>query len=193
MKKSWAGVLLFAVLLINASAETESLDELASDFWAWRTKYAPFTDDDVNRIERPRGVSDWSRSSIDSQRKHLAEFETRWKKLDANTWPIPQQVDYRLVGSALSRVRWELDINPRWRRDPNFYIEQTLTALVEALTVPAPYDESCSREILTRIENIPSILRQGAENLDDPPAPFSTVAVQNLEGIRERLRKMAGS
>ena len=76
---------------------------------------------------------------------------------------------------------------------PNFYIEQTLTALAEALTVPAPYDEARSREILTRIENIPSILQQGSENLDKPPAPFATVAAQNLDGIRERLRTMASA
>src|SRR5207249_3401 len=136
MKKSWAGVLLFALLLINASAETESLDKLVNDFWAWRAKYAPFTDDDVNRIERPGGVRDWSRSSIDSQRKDLAEFETRWKKLDANSWPIPQQVDYRLIGSALARVRWELDINPRWKRDPNFYVAQTLRSDVNRIERP---------------------------------------------------------
>src|SRR5213083_2495999 len=44
-----------------------------------------------------------------------------------------------------------------------------------------------------RIENIPSVLQQGSENLDKPPAPFATVAAQNLDGIRERLRKMASS
>jgi uncharacterized protein (DUF885 family) len=191
MKKSWAGVFLFALLLINASAETESLDKLANDFWAWRAKYAPFTGDDVNRIERPGGVRDWSRSSIDSQRKDLGEFEARWKKLDANTRPIPQQVDYRLIGSALARVRWELDINPRWKRDPNFYVAQTLTPVVEALTAPRPYDPTRSREILTRIENIPSILQQGVVNLDEPPAPFATVAIEWLENIRPRLRQMA--
>jgi hypothetical protein len=191
MKESWAGVFLFAVLLINASAETESLDKLANDFWAWRAKYAPFTGDDVNRIERPGGVRDWSRSSIDSQRKDLADFEAHWKKLDANTWPIPQQVDYRLIGSALARVRWELDINPRWKRDPNFYIAQTLTPIVEALTVPGPYDAAHSREIHTRIENIPSILQQGVVNMDKPPAPFATVAIKGLENIRPRLRQMA--
>ena len=89
------------------------------------------------------------------------------------------------------RVRWELDINPRWKRDPTFYVEQTLTALAEALTVPAPYDEARSREILTRIENMPSILEQAAKNLDNPPAPFASVTIQALDGIRERLRKMA--
>src|SRR6266516_7641197 len=180
---------------LSASGQTQvdSLDKLANDFWAWRAKYAPFTGDDVNRIERPGGTRDWSRASIDKQQKDLAEFEARWKKLDPAQWAVRQQVDYHLIGSALSRVRWELDINPRWKRDPNFYIAQTLTAVVEALTVPPPYDEARSREILTRLENIPSILQQGAENLEKPPAPFAAVAINNLDGIRERLRKMASS
>ena len=193
MKKSWTGVFLIALFLGNASATTESLDQLANDFWAWRAKYATFTGDDVNRIERPGGPRDWSRTSIDKQRKDLAQFEARWKKLDPAQLAVPQQVDYRLIGSALSRARWELDINPRWKRDPNFYIAQTLTAVVEALTVPGPYDAARSREILTRIENIPSILQQGGKNLDKPPAPFATVAVQALENIRPRLRQMANA
>ena len=191
MKKSWLAVFLTALLLANASAATESVDKLANDFWSWRAKYAPFTGDDVNRIERPGGTRDWSRASIDKQRKDLAEFEARWKKIDPAQSPIAKQVDYKLIGSALARVRWELDVNPRWRRDPNFYIAQALTALAEALTVPAPYDEAHSREILNRIENIPPILEEAAQNLDNPPAPFASVTIQALEGIRDRLRKMA--
>jgi uncharacterized protein (DUF885 family) len=193
MKKSLTAVFLLALLLDNSSAAPESLDKLANDFWTWRAKYAPFTGDDVNRMERPGGTRDWSRASMDKQRKDLAEFEARWKKINPSQWPLAQQVDYRLIGSALSRVRWELNINPRWKRDPNFYIAQTLTPVVEALTVPGPYDEARSREILTRIENIPSILQQGAENLDKPPAPFARVAIQALENVRPHLRQMAAA
>jgi uncharacterized protein (DUF885 family) len=186
--------LLTSVAVCTANiAVADSLEKLADDFWAWRAKYAPFTPDDVNRIEHPGGIRDWSRASINQRRKDLAEFEARWKKLNPAQWPIPKQVDYKLVGSALSRVNWELDINPRWKRDPNFYIEQTLTALAEALTVPAPYDEARSREILTRIENIPSIVQQASENLENPPAPFANAAVQNLNGIRRRLENMASA
>ncbi|MGE5214768.1 MAG: DUF885 family protein [Nitrospirota bacterium] len=186
-------ILLFGGVLLLPAAQTQpnSLEKLAGDFWAWRTKYAPFSPDDVNRMERPGGMRDWSHASIDQRKKNLEAFESRWKKLSPAQWPIPEQVDYKLIGSALSRVRWELEINPRWKRDPNFYIDQTLTALAEALTVPAPYDEARSREILTRIENIPSILQQGSGNLDNPPAPFATVAIQNLDGIRAHLRTMA--
>jgi uncharacterized protein (DUF885 family) len=177
----------------SENAATESLEKLAGDFWNWRARYAPFTGDDVNRIERPGGTRDWSRAAIDARRKELAEFEARWKKIDASGWPIQKQVDYRLIGSALARVHWELEVNPRWKRDPLFYIEQTLTPLVEALTVPAPYDEARSREILTRIENIPAILHQGEANLEKPPAPFATAAIQAIDGVRERLSKMASA
>jgi hypothetical protein len=77
----------FAILSIIAAAaetlhaqQTDSLDKLAADFWTWRARYALFTGDDVNRIERPGGMRDWSRAKIDSERKELGEFETRWKK-----------------------------------------------------------------------------------------------------------------
>src|SRR5205085_11913799 len=120
--QSVALILIALVSLNGAPAQTkpgsaanESLEKLAGDFWNWRAKYAPFTDDDVNRIERPGGSRDWSRAAIDGHRKELAELEARWKKIDASGWPIPKQVDYRLIGSALSRVWWELDVNPRWK------------------------------------------------------------------------------
>jgi len=190
-----ASLLLFSSLghSVAAKPQHDSLEQLANDFWSWRARQAPFTPDDVNRIERPGGMRDWSRTSIDQRRKDLAAFEARWKKLDPAHWPIPKQVDYKLIGSALSRVRWELDVNPRWKRDPNFYVDQTLTALAEALTIPAPYDDARSREILARIENIPSILEQGSKNLHNPPAPFATVAAESLDGIRDRLHKMASA
>jgi hypothetical protein len=192
-KRFGIALLSSLALFASAQAQLESLEKLADDFWTWRAKYAPFTGDDVNRLERPGGIRDWSRASIDQRRNDLKQFETRWKKIDPSSWPVSQQVDYKLIGSALSRVRWELDVNPRWKRDPNFYVEQTLTALAEALTIPAPYGEARSREILMRAENIPPILHQGSENLENPPAPFASVAIQNLDGIRERFRKMSSA
>jgi hypothetical protein len=193
--------LLFPLLLIacidvygqppSESASPEALQKLANEFWSWRAQYRPFTGDDVPRIERPGGIRDWSQATIEKERADLAEFERKWKKLDVTGWPIPQQVDYRLIGSALARVRWELEVNPRWKRDPTFYIEQTLTPIVEALVVPGPYDAGRSREILTRIENIPAILQQGEANLVNPPEPFASVAIKALENVRSRLQQMA--
>jgi uncharacterized protein (DUF885 family) len=193
MRKTFTILFLVALATSVYAQDTSALNKLADDFWSWRAKHAPFNGDDVPRLERPGGTRDWSRASIDKRWKDLMEFEERWRKIDAAKWPIDKQVDYRLMGSAFARVRWELDVNQSWRRDPTFYISQTLTALVEALTVPAPYDEARSREILTRIDNIPSILERGAQNLEKPPAPFARVAVAALENVRPHLHEMASA
>src|SRR5438132_4698006 len=195
-------VMLFLMFLVGCGqtygqsregADPEVLQKLSNEFWSWRARYRPFTGADVPRIERPGGVRDWSQAAIQKQRADLGNFESRWKQLDVTGWSIPQRVDYRLIGSALARVRWELDVNPRWKRDPTFYIEQTLTPIVEALVVPGPYDARRSREILTRVENIPAILQQGETNLVNPPQPFASVAVTALENIRARLQQMAAA
>lgn len=169
----------------------DTLQRLSQEFWPWRAATQPFSTDDISRIERSGGIRAWSAAAIALVRSQLDAFETQWRQIDAHSWSLHDQVDYRLVGSALARVRWELDALRRWERDPNFYVEQTITAVHEALTVPGPYDAKQSGEILTRIENIPSILEAARQNLKRPPAPFAALTVDALDGIRRRLQAMA--
>src|SRR5947209_8238055 len=100
---------------------TDSDEKLASDFWTWRARTAQYTSDDVTRMERPLGVvRDWSTAAVNKQREELARFEARWKNQGNWNSAVPKQVDHRLIGSALARVRWELDILKRWQRKRTF-------------------------------------------------------------------------
>jgi Bacterial protein of unknown function (DUF885) len=180
-------LLLCAVSL--APAKADSLDRLASDFWTWRANYRPFTFDDVPRMEHSGGVRDWSAAAVAKQRVDLAEFERRWKDLHTDGWPVGRMVDYRLMGSAIARVRWELDVNPRWQRDPAFYVEQTVGALQEELLPPPPFDEARSRELVARAENIPAILEQAKLNLR-AVAPFAQLTIEMLSDINARLTRV---
>ena len=194
LKRGLKSVVLYLILVAPGFAHqaADSDEKLASDFWSWRGRYAQYTGDDVPRMERPAGVvRDWSAASVEGQRKKLAAFDRRWRTLADKTVPVSQQVDHRLIGSALARVHWELDILRRWQRDPGFYIEQTLTPVGEALTLPAPYDEKQSREIISRLNNIPEILQQAQQNLVSPPAPFAKMAIDSLAGIRPKLEQVA--
>jgi len=196
-KKPFATITLILVALqldlpvrLLAQGPKESADPLQSfarEFWQWRAATQPFSTDDIPRIERPGGMRDWSRAAVEHQGEQLRHFEERWKSLAARVKTPAWQMDYQLMGSALARVKWELELNPRWRRDPNFYVEQSLTAVTEALTVPPPFDEARSRELLTRIRNIPQIVRDGETNLENPPAPFAKVAIEALADVREKL------
>ncbi len=166
-----------------------SLQKLSEDFWQWRARYQPFTSDDIPRLDRPSGPRDWSAASIAGERAALAAFEKRWMGIDTAGWSVASQVDYRLIGSALARVRWELDVNPRWVHDPSFYVDQTLGALTEALLQPAPFDASRSRVIVERMEQISGILDDAKANLH-PARPFAELAVESLEEIRPKLLRV---
>ena len=188
MRRMLSGLFLLSAISF-AQVQTDSLERVASDFWTWRAQYRPFTFDDVPRMEHAAAVRDWSAASIAKQRVDLAEFERRWKALRTNGWPVGQLVDYRLIGSALARVRWELDVNPRWQRDPAFYVEQTVGALQGELMPPAPFSDARSREVLARTENIPTILEQGKLNLN-AMAPFAQLTIEMLSGIDARLTRV---
>ncbi len=195
MSKRVQALVAVCALSVAASFSQPAADsdqKLASDFWTWRARTGQYTGDDVTRMERPLGVvRDWSAASVEQQRRDLAAFEERWRRQGSPKAPVSQQVDHCLIGSALARVRWELDILKRWQRDPNFYIEQTLTPVGEALTVPGPYDEEHSREIMARLNSVPAILDQAKRNLASPPAPFARMAIDSLTGIRPKLEQLA--
>ena len=182
--------LLFLSAVSFAQTKTNPLDQLASEFWAWRAQYKPFTFDDVPRMEQAPGMRAWSASAIAKQHADLAGFEGRWKTMRTDGWPVGRLVDYRLLGSAMARVRWELDINPRWQRDPAFYVEQTVDALQEDLMPPPPFSDARAREILTRTENIPAILDQARLNLR-AVAPFAQSTIEMLSDIDARLVRAA--
>ena len=137
---------------------------------------------------------DWSPESVERQRQQVQAFEARWSKLlagDARPWPIDQQVDYRLIGSALARVHWELDVVQGWRRNPHFYVHQTLGPVFEALLQPPPFDDARVEELVRRAESIPATVAAARTNLAGHAVrPFAELAIGALEDIGPRLQTL---
>jgi uncharacterized protein (DUF885 family) len=171
----------------------DELLQLNGDFWKWRARHQPVSSDDIPRIERPADWEpDWSRAAVDKQREALAKFQGRWSGIDSSSWPIPQQVDYRLVGSALARVRWELDVLRTWERNPRFYVYQTAGALFEELLKTTPFDPDRSARILKILQQTPGLLEQGKANLAETAVkPFAITMLELLSDIGPRLFKVA--
>ena len=188
--KTKLAALLVTVLLFCSFAQADSLDDLARDFWMWRALEQPVSSDDIPRIERPSGwVPDWSPEAVARYHKQLDEFDSRWQKMDASTWPIARQVDHRLIGSAISRVRWELDRVRNWQRDPSFYVQQSVGAYLQLLFPPPPFDAARSMQTVAMLASIPRTLASAKQNLIDPTAPFARIALAQLQDILPRLLK----
>jgi len=167
---------LLCLTLTNGLCQTGSLQDFSAQFWRWRAANQPFSGDDIPRIERADGyVPDWSAAAIERRRREYAMFFSEWKRLDSTEFDIHQRVDYRLLGSALARVRWELELCPAWQRDPQFYIAQTLGALLETRLAGRP-DHNL-------MESIPKTLANAKKNLTDIRAPFASLAIEQLKNV----------
>ncbi|MFY9558917.1 MAG: DUF885 family protein [Terriglobales bacterium] len=180
-------VSLLTVLLAPV-VHADVLDDLARDFWAWRAAEMPVSTDDIPRLDRPAGwVPDWSPAAVESYEKQVTEFDRRWNAMDASQWPVPRQVDHRLIGSAIARARWELDFQLGWRRNPNFYLDQTLGAYFHLLLQPPPFSEERGANIVATLNATPKILENARKNLAEPVRPFAELSLEQLKDMRGRL------
>lgn len=159
----------------------EPIQELAEEFWRWRAQTQPDSGDDLPRIERPSGwVADWSPAAVEQRRGQLAEFVARHRHSSAHAadLPVPAQVDIRLLGSAIARVQWELDHLRSWRRNPGFYVDQTLGPLYRELLSADPSPAI----VLRHLQRIPATIGHAMENLSGHAAePFARAAIRLLE------------
>lgn len=186
--------LLCAVLLVclqpaHAAFDRSQLDALSASFWQWRATQQPFTNDDIPRIERaPDFIVDWSPAAVKSYHARIADFEKQWRAIDISGASIPDQIDYRLLGSAIARVYWELDVIPDWRRNPGFYVDQSLGSVYALLLPPPPIQPDRQQQIIARLQRIPATLAAARENLDDMRAPYMRITLDALQNIEANLQ-----
>jgi hypothetical protein len=166
-----------------------ALRELAEEFWAWRAATQPESHDDIVRMERPLGwVNDWSADTVAGRRRTLAALAERHRGLDLSAEPVAVQADGRLIGSALARVRWELDLLRGWQRNPCFYVDQSLVPIHGLLLEPPPFDDARAGAVLRHLDRVSDTLEQARNNLaGHAAASFARYAMRLLERAERDL------
>lgn len=167
----------------------DEVARLGDDFWTWRAATSFASGDDIPRLPRPRGyVPEVTPESIDARREALAGFADRWSALDVSAEPVSVQVDHRLLGSALARVHWELDVTRNWEKDAVFLISQIVGPFFDLLLPPPPFDADRSADLVTALHAMPGQVDAAIANLDRAGvATLARVAALMLEGIGDRL------
>ena len=168
------------------------LDRLGAEFWEWRDATSFRTSDDIPRVERPPGwLPRFDSATIDELRRALAGFTTRWRGLDPVELAglsIDVQVDHRLLGAALARVHWEVEVLRNWERDAVFLTSQVLGPWFDLLLAPPPFEGSRQAELVRVLAAIPNAVDRATDNLDRAGvATLARVAAADLRDIRARL------
>ena len=167
-----------------------SLAELTREFWAWRRATVPDSYDDITRVERQAGwLPDWSPAAVAARRDAVAGFAARYRTLDMSEEDIGTQVDGRLLGSALARVHWELELVAAWRHNPRFYVDQALVGVYTVLLVPGPVDAARATTVTALLRHVPAVLDAARANLAGHAArPFAVCTLRVLADAGARLR-----
>jgi uncharacterized protein (DUF885 family) len=181
-----------ALATAQPAAAQPEVQALGAEFWAWRATTQPATSDDIPRIERPaRWTPDWSPAAVAARKARLAELEARWQALTAAPTNVSEAVDYRLIGSALARVRWELDHVAAWQRQPDFYLAQALNPIFEVLLPPPPVQRDRIDSVIRLLDRVPVTLAAAQANLTDMRGPFVDVALRQVGQVPASLDGMA--
>ncbi|MEJ3404763.1 DUF885 family protein [Rathayibacter sp. YIM 133350] len=171
---------------MSASAD---LNRLGTEFWEWRAATAFHTSDDIPRLARPAGwVPRFDPESIEQHRSRRQEFAERWATVDLADADVPTQVDHRLLGSALARVHWELDVLRNWQRDAVFLYGQVVGPWFDLLLQPAPFRAQRQHDLVTVLRAMPDAVEEVIANLAGHGiASLAHVAVGQMESIGERI------
>lgn len=166
---------------------------LAEEFWAWRTATSFWTSDDIPRIDHSPGwMPDFSVAAIDDRRTRAAEFLQRWKSLDVSDASISENVDYRLIGSAIHRVLWEIDTLRNWEKNAVFLVGQVLGPWFDQLVQPPPFSAERQQGLIEVCRAIPAQLDRAWAHLEaHGVAALARAAVEMLTDIEERFTTSA--
>ncbi|MCF6506813.1 DUF885 domain-containing protein [Blastococcus sp. MG754426] len=170
------------------TAET-AVRDLGAEIWEWRLATALRTSDDIPRVDHPAGwLPQFSAAAVEEKRRRAAEFRARWEGLDVSSAPVPVQVDHRLLGSALARVTWDLDVLRNWERDAVLLVGQVLGPYFDLLLRPPPFDAATRGSLQAVLDAVPAQVAVARENLARAGAgPLARAAARLLGDIEEAL------
>jgi hypothetical protein len=162
------------------------LDDLAGRFWVWRARQQPRTRDDIPRLDRPGGwLPEVDPGLAERRAGELAAFAAELARVRPPAGAVPDQVDHRLLRSALARVTWESDIL-RVRSIPRYWTDQALGPVFDALLRPG-VDPARVTEVIRLLRAVPATLALAPAALPGAAREYAALALAELGDIGARL------
>ena len=127
-------------------------------------------------------LDDFSPQGMAAQRSLLDDIEARLSKFDAASLDAEQLADAEILRNAIGASRLELDEIQSFRHNPTVYVELVGNALYTPDVLhyaPAP---ERFRHIIARLKKVPALVRQAEANLNDSPAVWNSVAIEENAG-----------
>jgi hypothetical protein len=188
-----------ATASVTPPTSPATYDDLLALFSEWRA---------LQRPTLTAGVPDYTPGAMATQRDRLASLRQRLDSFDVQGWPVPRQVDWRIVRAEMSGLDFDHRVLRPWAEDPAFYV----TVFAEKSDQPAregpfaagavevwkhafPLRAESSAALEAGLSTIPALLAQARTNLTGDRHDlwaYGAKALRRQEQILTKLQADAG-
>lgn len=182
-----------AVQEVKSSSEYSDLVEL---FHEWRAFEAPPL---IN------GVPDYTAETFEKRWPEFMELQRRSISMDISSWPIEQQVDYRIVWAEMNGYDFNHNVLQPWKRDPAFYKNvwtyksdvpahegPTMHVTTELWTYEFPLSAQEQERLINDLEVIPALNEQAKKNLTGNAKELWIAGIRDIKAQSEVLKGILG-
>jgi len=110
-------------------------------------------------------------------------------KLDTNKMDLETQIDYRLLKSSMNGFLREFHKIKIWQHDPNLYLKIAILGIDQIVNKLAMIKEDICWELISRIKQIPSLLKEAKANIKQIPLPYLETATQTAKAATKYLKE----
>jgi hypothetical protein len=180
----------------SATGTSAGYPALLTLFQEWRTFQQP---------PMQAGAPDYTSATMARKQAGLPAFKSRLAAIDPASWPVAQQVDYRLVRAEMNGFDFDLRVLRPWVRDPAFYqsirTEQSDTpshegptnaAIVDLWTYSFPLSPADEERLAHELAVIPPLLAQARSNLTGNARDLWITGTGTMKSQLEDLKALAG-
>lgn len=127
-------------------------------------------------------LEDLSRAAIDAQVRDLGGFARRLAAIDPARLTGTERLERPALDASIRGRLFELENVRTWERNPQSYGDLLSTSLAgQVLFDYAPLAER-ARRILSKLRQIPRLMRSARDNIKDPPGIYVKVGLESLRG-----------
>jgi len=134
-------------------------------------------------------LEDFSAASIVAEVKWLQATKQTLSRLDVSRLTPDERVDHRILLGIIDGWLLDLDTVRTWTRNPMIYATALSDGVHNLMTMESSPAPERMRQIVTKLNGVPSLLAAARANIRQPPRVFMERAAVMFRGVADLLDK----
>jgi uncharacterized protein (DUF885 family) len=156
---------------------------MAEDYYAWRNENYPVRSSDTGLHTWDDRLTDYSPAKIEERARHVHSLLEKVRAIKTDNWPKDERIDWILVRSQLEAVDFGNRVLKFERTNPQTYVGECTNAIFSLLKKEYDTPRNRARAATARLKQMPTLLKKGLSNLQNPVKLYAQLAIQSARSI----------